>query len=188
MAKFARERKERLGKHSRKKNRQSAIKPSGEVITSISIKEIRKQQEIRRQQDALAIRKESQKAVDSIYKRMEKEYKAEWMEWKRRPENKIVVNGRLRMRTFKEFLEATNKRDFIPLEERKAKAKEPFFIIDTQGSPHLVEDLKMPLQDMTPIPPSPRGIRINADQPFEPFSDDDVVSIPSPVNDPSQST
>ena len=189
IAKTSSERKKRLAKHSTKKNRRSAIKPSGEVITSISVKEIRRQQELRRQQDALAIRKESQKAVDSIYKRMEKEYKEEWMEWKRRPENKIVVNGRLRMRTFKEFLEATNKRDFIPLEERKAKAKEePFFVIDTQGSPRLVEDLEMPLRDMTPLPPSPRGIRVNADQPFEPFSDDDVVSIPSPVNDPSQST
>ena len=94
---------------------------------------------------------------------MEKEYKEEWMEWKRRLENKVVVNGRLRIRTFKEFLEATNKRDFIPLEERKAKEKEPFFVIDTQGSPYLVEDLKIPLRDITPQPPSPRGIRVNVD-------------------------
>ena len=42
MAKFVYKYKERLGKYSKKKNRQLAIKLSREVITSISIKEIYK--------------------------------------------------------------------------------------------------------------------------------------------------
>jgi hypothetical protein len=50
-------------------------------------------------------------------KQFEKQYKEEWMTWKRRPENKTTVNGRLRMRTFKEFLEVTNTDDCIPLDE-----------------------------------------------------------------------
>ena len=47
IAKFTYKYKEQLNKYSRKKNRRLAIKPSGEVITSISVKEIYKQQEIR---------------------------------------------------------------------------------------------------------------------------------------------
>ena len=92
-------------------------------------------------------------------------------EQKRRLENKIVSNGRLRIQTFKEFLHEIGKADFILLDKNHPlqvllyrKGKEPLFVIDIEGSGSLVyvpKSVQILLWDCPLLATLSRSIRIN---------------------------
>jgi hypothetical protein len=104
-------------------------------MTSVTVQQIRHAKEIQEEKEQERQRAKQLKNVVDQTKQFEKQYKAEWMDWKRRPENKILVNGRLRMRTFKQFLEVTNKDDCIPLDE-----SHPLWVPSRRGKPSFFID------------------------------------------------
>lgn len=193
LEKFAIDRASRLAALNAKKNWGRAVKPSGAVMTSVSVQQIRYAQEIRDQQHSAALKRQSLKAVDGFVKDGMKDLKADYNVWKRLDENRVPAQGgrRGRMKTFKEFIRETDKGDWIPLDQRHPLRLEPelpgwYVDLGEDEAPEIPASMARPLSELIRRPSPIRGLQLGDGVVIPPSSDEDSdddgdVDIPQPV-------
>lgn len=156
--KFITDKISRISDLTKRSKRKRVVPPSGAIMNSISVRDIRWAKEIREQEEAYREREKQLKAVDQVTKAMEKDYKDEWNVWKRLDANKELRNGRLCMRTFPDFLRLTSKEDFIPLESSHplhVPAENLSFLIDAPVK-FTPASVQRPFRDLPPPTPDRR--------------------------------